>query len=410
MIKKRDFIWNMMGSLIYAFFNAIILLFCTRINGVDIAGIFSICFATSVVLNAIGDFGFRVYQVTDTNRKYTFKEYLTARFCAVICMFIIGIIFILISQYTFEKALICISLILYRVIDNISETYQGEFQLNSRLDIAGKSVVMRNCFSIMLFFIVDYITKNIVVACSVLVVGNFLIFWIYDKRKLKNFNKSEEKAVSKKSILTIIIECLPVALSSVMCMYLTNAVKYAIDLNGNNEMQTIFNIIYLPTFTINLVGLLLIKMILKQLGEAWNSNEIKKFAMLNIKVVGIIILASIIIEMVCATIGIPILTFLYGIDLSNYVIELLILVFSGCIYAISNLLLNSITTLRKQKKATIAYTIVSVLSFFICNYFVKNYQLRGASISNVIITGLLVLFLTVIYIKEIWKKRKNTEI
>ena len=42
MINKSGFIWNMIGSVIYAIFSAIILAFCTRLNGIEIGGIFSI--------------------------------------------------------------------------------------------------------------------------------------------------------------------------------------------------------------------------------------------------------------------------------------------------------------------------------------------------------------------------------
>ncbi len=36
-----------------------------------------------------------------------------------------------------KKLWICIALIMFKVIDNLSETYQGEFQLRNRLDLGG---------------------------------------------------------------------------------------------------------------------------------------------------------------------------------------------------------------------------------------------------------------------------------
>ena len=72
MIKKSEFAWNMVGSVIYALFSAIILAFCTRLNGIEIAGMFYIAYATSCILNAVGEFGIRIFQSTDVKRKYTF--------------------------------------------------------------------------------------------------------------------------------------------------------------------------------------------------------------------------------------------------------------------------------------------------------------------------------------------------
>lgn len=129
MERKSDFLWNTVGSLVYSLLNAILLIFCTRLNGTEIAGIFSICYATGCILNAIGDMGIRIYQVTDTNRKYSFADYFFSRCFAILLMLGIAVIFVIISGYTNEKLFICFVLIFIRVIDNFSETFQAEFQL-----------------------------------------------------------------------------------------------------------------------------------------------------------------------------------------------------------------------------------------------------------------------------------------
>ena len=74
MVKKSEIIWNTLGSFVESLLSAVLLMFCTRLNGTEIAGMFSISFATATILNAIGDFGIRIYQVTDTNRKYKMQE------------------------------------------------------------------------------------------------------------------------------------------------------------------------------------------------------------------------------------------------------------------------------------------------------------------------------------------------
>ena len=55
MVKKSEVIWNSISSVVSSMLSAVLLLFCTRINGTVAAGIFSIAFATSVILIAIGD-------------------------------------------------------------------------------------------------------------------------------------------------------------------------------------------------------------------------------------------------------------------------------------------------------------------------------------------------------------------
>ena len=224
MVRKSEFIWNSISSVVAAMLSAVLLLFCTRINGTVSAGMFSIAFATSVILNAIGDYGIRVYQVTDVDRKYKFGQYLALRTIVVGIMFFLGLAFVFISGYEPEKLVVCIFLVLFRVIDNLSETYQAEFQINNRLDIGSKSVIIRNLSAIVVFFITDLITKNLWLSTILLFATNMLLFIFYDLRKIKKYNT--DKIQYDKSILRKLLrECLPICISTVLSLYITNAIE-----------------------------------------------------------------------------------------------------------------------------------------------------------------------------------------
>ena len=385
MVKKSEIIWNTLGSFVESLLSAVLLMFCTRLNGTEIAGMFSISFATATILNAIGDFGIRIYQVTDTNRKYKFGDYLLARVFVVITMVIIGILFVNISGYTAEKLWICIALIMFKVIDNLSETYQGEFQLRNRLDLGGKSMVIRVSSSLIVFFITDVITKNVIFSCITFVLTNLTLFLLWDVRILSKFQKLEIK-YDKNNIKEILLDCLPLAISTGLSLYIINATKYAIDNFGDYTMQTYFNVIYMPTFVINLVSAFVIKPFLKPFGDLWNSKEYLKF----IKSISLIILilagATICIDIACALLGVPVLSFIYGIDLSPYKIEMLLLVISGFFYASATVMLYALSTIRKQKLTTIAYIITSVIALISSNICVNKWQMKGAIVSNMITT------------------------
>ncbi len=404
MVKKSEIIWNTLGSFVESLLSAVLLMFCTRLNGTEIAGMFSISFATATILNAIGDFGIRIYQVTDTNRKYKFGDYLLARAFVVITMVIIGILFVNISGYTAEKLWICIALIMFKVIDNLSETYQGEFQLRNRLDLGGKSMVIRVSSSLIVFFITDVITKNVIFSCITFVLTNLTLFLLWDVRILSKFQKLEIK-YDKNNIKEILLDCLPLAISTGLSLYIINATKYAIDNFGDYTMQTYFNVIYMPTFVINLVSAFVIKPFLKPFGDLWNSKEYLKF----IKSISLIILilagATICIDIACALLGVPVLSFIYGIDLSPYKMEMILLVISGFFYASATVMLYALSTIRKQKLTTIAYIITSVIALIASNICVNKWQMKGAIVSNMITTVTLFVLLVIFFLYELKKSK-----
>ena len=391
MVKKSEIIWNTLGSFVESLLSAVLLMFCTRLNGTEIAGMFSISFATATILNAIGDFGIRIYQVTDANRKYKFGDYLLARVFVVITMVIIGILFVNISGYTAEKLWICIALIMFKVIDNLSETYQGEFQLRNRLDLGGKSMVIR-------------VSSSLILSCITFVLTNLTLFLLWDVRILSKFQKLEIK-YDKNNIKEILLDCLPLAISTGLSLYIINATKYAIDNFGDYTMQTYFNVIYMPTFVINLVSAFVIKPFLKPFGDLWNSKEYLKF----IKSISLIILilagATICIDIACALLGVPVLSFIYGIDLSPYKMEMILLVISGFFYASATVMLYALSTIRKQKLTTIAYIITSVIALIASNICVNKWQMEGAIVSNMITTVTLFVLLVIFFLYELKKSK-----
>lgn len=406
MEKKSGFIWNTIGSLIYSFFNAIVLVFCTRLNGTEIAGVFSICYATGCILNAIGDFGIRIFQVTDTNRKYKFEDYLFSRIISVALMVLIAIAFVLISGYTNEKLFICLILILIRVIDNFGETFQAEFQLIGRLDISGKALLYRNVLEIIVFAIFDIITKNIYISFIAMLAISIIILLLYDFR-LINKDKKIKFRYNNSNVQEILKACIPLALSTLISMYVINAVKYAIDIYGDNTMQTYFNILYMPTFAINLISIFIMKPFLKPFGEYWNEKNYKKFITTIIYIISFLFICTIFIEIAAIFIGIPLLGWLYNVNLTPYKLELFLLVLSGLFYASSTVIFYALGTIRRQKNSTIAYAISAIFALIVSNILVKKYMMLGATISCVLIMILLVLILTIYFIIGYKKEKKE---
>lgn len=405
MVKKTEIIWNTLGSFVESLFSAVLLMFCTRLNGTEIAGMFSISFATATILNAIGDFGIRIFQVTDTNRKYKFEDYILSRIVVVIFMVIIGIGVISLSGYTSEKLCICIALILFKVIDNLSETYQGEFQLRDRLDLGGKSMVLRVSSALFMFFLADLITKNVIISCIAMVLTNLILFMLWDVRIFSKYEKIKIK-YNKENIREILKECVPLAISTILSLYIINATKYAIDNFGDYTMQTYFNVIYMPTFVINLVSAFVIKPFLKPFGHLWNNKENKKFIKSIIIIIAILAVATLCIDIACLLIGVPVLSFIYAIDLSMYKLEMVLLVISGFFYASSTVMLYALSTIRKQKLATRSYIITSIIAVIVSNCLVHKFRMMGAVWANMITTISLFILLTVFFSYELSKNKK----
>lgn len=403
MVKKSEFLWNSIASLIASALSAILLLIATRVNGSDQAGMFAITFATATILNAIGDFGMRVFQVTDTKRQYDFWDYLNARFIVVIAMVIVALAFVFINGYEAEKALFCILLVLYRVFESVSETYQGEFQLNQRLDSAAISAVYRNTGAIVIFLIIDVLTKDIIVSILSMIVWEAVVAYFYDIRKMKHYI-SYKWRLNKEKVISLVFICFPTFFSTLLNLYIINAPKYAIDKVLTYEDQTVFNVIFLPTFTINLLSIFILKPLLLSMGTMWNEKRFDQFKKIIYKMVALIVITTCMVELVCYFIGIPMLTFIYGLDLAEFRNELMILIISGGFSALAIMFFYALTTMRCQKQVSIPYILSAIIALLICEPLVRTAGIYGASIASVLIT--FILFFTSMVITFLKLKKK----
>lgn len=403
MVRKKEFLWNSIASVAASALSAVLLLFATRMNGSTQAGLLAITFATATIFNAIGDFGMRVFQVTDTKGTYSFHDYLFARIFVAIAMVILIIGFTFVNGYEVEKALLCILFVLYRFVEVISETYQGELQLKGKLDVAAQSVVYRTIGAIIIFGIVDIISKNILLAAGSMIVWALFISVVFDMQKIKIYVRGP-LVFHKDKVIHLVKMCFPTFLSTILNLYIINAPKYAIDNLLTYDDQAIFNIIFLPTFTINLLSIFVLKPILLSLGTMWNDKRYQDFRKILVKISVLILTLTLFVEVICFFIGIPMLQIIYGIDLQSFKADLLILVVSGGFSALSVMLFYALTTMRCQKQVVIPYVVSGIAAVILCTPLVKMFGIKGAAISSVAVTFILALSSLVIVIYQLKRK------
>jgi len=77
---KRDFLWNAIGSFVYAMASIVLAFAVIRIAGADDGGIFGFGFSTlGQQMFIIAYFGIRPFHITDMKKQFSFGDYLCTR-------------------------------------------------------------------------------------------------------------------------------------------------------------------------------------------------------------------------------------------------------------------------------------------------------------------------------------------
>lgn len=166
MNQKKNIIWNTIGAGTNAFTSLILAILVTRINGADIAGVFTYAFATACLLYVMGVYVGRTYQVTDVTNQYSQSDYVYNRIFTCVLMVILSILFVLIKQYDLSKSMIIVLLVIFKGIEAFSEVFYAIIQRKNELYKVGISMTIKAILGILLFFLLDIITHNIIISAG----------------------------------------------------------------------------------------------------------------------------------------------------------------------------------------------------------------------------------------------------
>ncbi len=395
-IFLKNFIWNIMGTGLNSFNSLFFLIIVTRINGINDAGIFSIAYSTALILYTIGLYSGRLCQVTDIENKVKDKDYIVNRIITCILMIIIAIIFVVIKQYSPYKMGVFVLLCVYKATEAFSEILYGIMQKSDLLYRSGQSLTIKSLGGLLIFFIIDYVTHNLIFACSAIIVLNIITILIFDCimvcKKLIDFNTN----VNMTNVWHIFKTEFFVFANSFAGIYVLNAPKYAIDSYLTEDIQAIFGYIMMPATVITLFTQFVFMPYLNQMRQMYEQKQIKALEGIAFKIKMAVLAFGIFATVAAFVIGPEVLSLIYGEELRPYRMNLTIILASYIMYGISYVNLVLLTTTRDTFVQFVVYTITMVVAFIGSNLLVQNLQINGATISCAVTLGIQFVLYTIV--------------
>ena len=229
--ERKNIIWNMIGSFLYAFASMVLSIAVVQLAGEDAGGVFTFAFTTfGQHMFMAAYFGIRPFQITDTGEKYTFGDYLGLRLITCGLAILVGFGYVLVSGYTFEKSAVVFLMVVYKVID-----------------------------------------------ASIWAVGaQFMGFSLFDFLVIRELPNVTWKSGRGKKF-QLFRDNILLFFSVVLDFYIFSASKYAIEAHMADRDLAIYGAIFMPTSVINLVAGFVIRPYLTKLAVDWETGHLKAF-------------------------------------------------------------------------------------------------------------------------------------
>ena len=403
--KKRDFIWNLIGTSINSFNSLFFMIVINHINLKSEAGVFTYAYSLICLFFILATFYNRVYQISKSD-KFSSKDFIFYRVLSSLITVLIVFLFSIINGYNLFKLSVIMLICLFRMIEAISDATYGVLQNNGYLYKSGISLSLKGIIGLIGFILTDYFTKSITLALVSLIVVNLVLSYFYDYKNVKEYLNGK---INFGNIFLIFKETLPIFIYSFLAMYVANICKYMLDYFDTAEAQNIFGIIFMPSTVIGLCSAYIVVPIITNLNDLLKKKKYNEFNKLVSKMMIILVGVGIIAIIGAYALGIPVLNILYGMDLGNYKNLLLLVLVGATFYTLANVYSQVLVLLNVHKMQTLIYVVMSIISTLICYFFISNYKLSGSVYSYVIFMFILLILYLILYFYTLIKRR-NEEI
>lgn len=393
---KKDILWNSLGTTAWSFLSLFLLIIVTQINGINDSGLFSFAFSFALIMFTISCYGGRAYQVSDHNSSFKSDSYISLRLLTSLVVILLTILFITVSGYDFQKSLLILILVGYRVFDAIADVFYGILQKKNRLYISGKSLFFKSLLSLVVFLAIDLSTQNLLLSALSLPIVSLLFIALYDipqSRKLESFNIR----ISTSDITKILKYTFLPFSTAVLGLIFVNIARFFIDIY-HPELQGYFGIIIMPLSIVILLFSFISTPSILFLSNAYNT---KKFHTVRKLVNKIIALMLIFAAVICAAVylfGAPILNLLFGVELNSYIFDITIVILAGLFISLMSLFTNIAVIARRLRITAIVYLASNILLIFLCLSMVDTYAIRGAVIAYVAVSAVQALGMGAYYL------------
>ncbi len=389
----RDFIFNTAGAASWALVFPVVTMVSTQLVGVEQAGMISMAFVVALLLMFLGNFGVRTYQVSDTDEQHSFTDYQVNRWITCLLMVVVGWLYCSIRGYADDMFQISMAVVAYRCVDALADVYEGRLQQMDKLYLAGISQTFRSLAALIVFCAILAITRNSVAACTAMFITALATFVVITW-PLTLLETPKSRGFSMKSLMGLFKMCAPLFVAIFLFNVIENMPKLVMEGLLPYDNQLYYNALYFPAQMILIVAQLVYKPLLLRMAGVWqDASKRLKFDLILYGIVGVIIVITAGLWAVMASVGVPAMSFLYGIDFEEYRSLLYLMLVTGGITALIDFLYQVITIMRRQKDVTVLYCVSFFISLFIPLLLIGYTGLEGAILSYLIIESILCVLL-----------------
>lgn len=389
---KQNMLWNSVGSLVYFGCQWVITVLVVRLssNFYD-AGVLALGMAVANVVTPIGYFRNRALQISDEEGRYQSGQYVALRILTLAASLVFALGYI---------ALTCppssaLPVFIYCVFASsvvLVDVFHGVDQKAFRMDIIGKSQILRGIASIVVFAACYKGTGSLTITFLAMALVVYGIIFFYDapcSRKLDSLLKPDFDWGQLRSLFII---CIPLCVGLFLCNATSSIPRQLLgDMYGESALG-VYASVAAPVAIIQMGANYIYSPVLGVFSKLNHSKERRAFLSLLLKILLAIVSLVVACVVLFELLGPAVLVLLFGNEIEGYMYLLAPLVVNVGLVAVTWFCADLLVVVGDIRGNLVANLIPFVCSVALSHVLLQCAGLNGATFALIIGFGLSTLF------------------
>lgn len=394
---RRDYLWNTIGTGAWGMVFPVLTIVATQLAGTDQAGRFSMAFAAGTLLMFLSNYGVRTFQVSDIEEANSFASYQLNRWITSVIALVVGLLYCTVRGYGPEMLMLSMGVYVCKIVDGLADVYEGRLQQADKLYLAGISQALRSIAAMAAFSVLLLLTRSTAIAAvgmAIAAVATLALVSI----PLALLETEASRRWDIQEVGGLFRHCFPLFSALFLFNLIESIPKFAMEGMLAYDNQLYFNALFFPAQGILLAAGFLYKPQLLRLANIWsNPRRRKRFDLIVLAMAGVIALLTAGTLFFMAWLGIPIMSFMYGVDFEKFRTAAYLMIIAGGVSAAIDFVYAVITVLRHQSSATKPYLITFAFALVVPAALIFIMGLNGAVIGYLASMSLLMVLLAIAY-------------
>lgn len=392
---RNNMLWNSIGSLFYFGCQWLLTIFVVYFEGgYSDAGILSLAMSFANVLAIVASLNLRTFQVSELEGQFSDGDFLRSRVLTSGVALVFCICVVIYKGYSRHEGLCIFTFMIFKVSEVLGDVLHGIDQKAWRLDIAGKSFILRG-FAILIAMACGMLLGgSLIITIILMAVLAYIVIFFYDYRQCKKQCCPDTRS-SQNNVLALVKIGIPLALCSLLLNLISIYPRFQIEEQLGKELLGVFASIATPTVLVTQLASFIFTPLMGMFAEHRKKRDAKRIYQLLLVSLGATAVIGAAAVAVGKVLGEWALVLLFGGSIRAYAYLLVPIIYSAVLTAL-NSLLSGLLTVFKDYYAMTALTAASlILCVIFAPLLIAEKYLMGAVFALLLALSLETLLLMV---------------